>query len=86
MFIWNKIHWIAQIMGVIILSLQSFSYIITSFSNPGFPKPSYEAEAYESEDRNLRQCKDCKLWIKTEERTFHCHDCGICIEGKNKIL
>lgn len=81
MFLWNKIHWIFQIIGIIIIFLQASFYLITSLSNPGFPKAIYEKEVFESNDRNFRQCKDCKLWINTEERTFHCHDCGICIEG-----
>ena len=33
------------------------------------------------EFKNLRRCKDCKLWINTEERTYHCYDCDICVEG-----
>ncbi len=73
-------------IGVIIFILQYGFYIITSLSNPGFPKPNYENEIFETNDRNFRQCKDCKLWINTEERTFHCHDCGICIEGILKII
>ena len=77
----DKIHWLAQIVGLLILTVQICSYLITSFSNPGFPKSSYETEINESDERNLRQCKDCKLWINTEERTYHCYECEICIEG-----
>jgi len=70
------------LIGILILLLQNFFYILTSLSNPGFPKAIYEIEAYETEDRNFRQCRDCKIWINTTERTFHCDYCGICIEGK----
>ena len=42
---------------------------------------SWQKEAYETEDRNFRQCRDCKIWINTTERTFHCDYCGICIEN-----
>jgi hypothetical protein len=63
--------------------MQAIFFIATSFGNPGFPKASYETEAFESPEKNFRQCKDCKLWINTNERTFHCNYCGICIEGKN---
>lgn len=64
------------------MTLQFGFYINTSITNPGFPKAYYESEIFENNERNFRQCKDCKLWINTEERTFHCQDCGICIEGK----
>ena len=80
-FLWEKIHWIAKGLGITIVFLMFLFYLITSLANPGLPKASYAQEVFEDPSRNFRQCKDCKLWINTEERTFHCHDCGICIEG-----
>lgn len=66
--------------------MQVFFFLLTSLGNPGLPKASYEIEALESQDKNFRQCKDCKLWINTDVRTFHCSFCGICIEGKIDFL
>jgi len=80
-FLWDRIHWTVKGIGIVIILLQNALYLFTSLSNPGLPKASYQIEVYEDLTRNFRQCKDCKLWINTEERTFHCHDCGICIEG-----
>ena len=80
-YLWDQLSWYFISVGLIISILQNTFYLITSFSNPGFPKASYEIEAYGTEERNFRQCKDCKIWINTEERTFHCYYCGICIEG-----
>lgn len=78
----SKLHFIAQAIGIVLLSLQTFAYLIAALSNPGYPKSAYEIEVFENPEKNFRQCKDCKLWINTEERTFHCFECGICVEGK----
>jgi len=79
--LWERIHWIAKGLGLVIIFMQFLFYLVASLSNPGLPKASYVQEVLEDPTRNFRQCKDCKLWIKTEERTFHCMECGICIEG-----
>jgi len=81
-FLWDKIHWFNQILGVFIVLMQAVFFLATSLSNPGLPKASYELKSYESENKIYRQCQECKLWINTEERTYHCDFCGICIEGK----
>lgn len=83
-FLWLKIHWIVKVVEDLIVLIQNLFYLITSLSNPGLPKASYAQEVLEDQGRNFRKCKDCKLLINTEERTFHCQDCEICFEGKLK--
>ncbi len=66
---------------MIIALIQLGSYIYTAIINPGLPKYEYENLIYSDDHKNLRRCKDCKMWINTEEKTFHCYECEICIEG-----
>lgn len=83
-FLWNKINWLIFFLGVIIALTQLTSYILTALINPGLPKAKYEDISPYSETDNsvhLRRCKDCDMVINTAERTFHCYDCEICIEG-----
>lgn len=56
-------------------------FTITSISNPGLPKKEYETLIYEDNSKNFRQCKDCKLWISTDEGSQHCKICKVCVEG-----
>lgn len=80
-FLWQNSNGIIFSFGIIICAVQIISYIYTVVVNPGLPKQEYERLIFEDESKNFRQCKDCKLWINTEERTFHCYECEVCIEG-----
>ena len=82
--VYNNIPIIFKMIGTIINISQITLFIISSVSNPGLPLKIYETQIYEAENmgaKNFRQCKDCKLWINTDENTIHCRKCNICIEG-----
>ena len=71
-------------IGTLINIAQIYFLIISSTMNPGLPLKEYNTLIYEEENKNAknyRQCKDCKLWINTDEKTIHCRKCKICIEG-----
>jgi hypothetical protein len=85
-FIWGKVHWSIFCIGIVILIVQMTSYTYTALANPGIPKAAYEHIIMQDEGKNFRQCKDCKLWINTEENTLHCYECDICVEGKKLFL
>ena len=83
-FVFKKIPIIFKTIGSIMNLVQIYFFIISSIKNPGLPSKDYEKLVYEEENKtakNFRKCKDCKLWINTDEKTIHCKRCGICIEG-----
>ena len=86
--VYKNIPIIFRMLGSIINIAQIYFLIISSTMNPGLPLKEYSTLIYEEENKNAknyRQCKDCKLWINTDEKTIHCRKCKICIEvGINK--
>ena len=83
-FVFKNIPSIFKTIGSILNILQIYFFIITSSKNPGLPNKEYEKIIYEEKNKtakNFRKCKDCKLWINTDEKTIHCKKCDICIEG-----
>lgn len=83
-YIYKAIPTIFRMIGILISGLQIFLFIISGIKNPGLPKKEYENLVFEEENKNAknyRQCKDCKLWIDTDEKTIHCKKCKVCIEG-----
>jgi hypothetical protein len=82
--VYKNIPIIFSMFGTLINIAQIYFLIISSTMNPGLPLKEYNTLIYEEENKNAknyRQCKDCKLWINTDEKTIHCRKCKICIEG-----
>ena len=82
--VYKNIPVIFSMIGTLINIAQIYFLIISSTMNPGLPLKEYNTLIYEEENKNAknyRQCKDCKLWINTDEKTIHCRKCKICIEG-----
>jgi len=82
--VYKNIPIIFSMFGTLINIAQMYFLIISSTRNPGLPLKEYNTLIYEEENKNaknFRQCKDCKLWINTDEKTIHCRKCQICIEG-----
>ena len=82
--VYKNIPIIFRMFGTLINIAQMYFLIISSTRNPGLPLKEYNTLIYEEENKNaknFRQCKDCKLWINTDEKTIHCRKCQICIEG-----
>ena len=81
-FLYNKIPFVIFAIGLVISFIQLSSYLYTALINPGIPKIEYEEMSTDpNNNNNFRFCKECKLWTKTSERTYHCYECEICIEG-----
>ena len=81
---YKNIPKIFRTIGTIMNLFQIYLFFVTSTKNPGVPSKEYEKLVYEEENKsakNFRKCKDCKMWINTDEKTIHCRKCGICIEG-----
>ena len=82
--VYNNIPNIFKMIGSILNFIQIYFFISSSINNPGLPLKEYGNLVYEEENKNaknFRQCKDCKFWINTDEKTIHCRKCQICIEG-----
>jgi len=76
-------NFIGKILGVVIISVQIISYLITVFANPGFPKKLEEAEINSIEKgKGMQYCKRCGFFIQPGEGTFHCFECDVCIIGR----
>jgi len=81
-FVWSKLSFPGRFIGVAIISVQIISYIITAFSNPGFPKRFNESELNSMErGKTLHICKKCCFYIEPGQGTFHCFECDVCIIG-----
>jgi hypothetical protein len=85
-FLWDKLHGIVFTFGLVIALIQLSAYVYTAMANPGIPKSEYETINYGETGKNFRRCKDCKLLVNTEEKTYHCYECEICIEGNIYII
>ena len=82
--VYKNIPQIFKTIGYLLNIFQIYLFLNVSTKNPGIPPKEYEKLVYEDENKNaknFRKCKDCKLWINTDEKTIHCRKCGICIEG-----
>ena len=82
--VYKNIPTIFKMLGTIINFIQMYLFVYSSTKNPGLPLKEYGTIIYEEENKNAknyRQCKDCKFWINTDEKTIHCRKCQICIEG-----
>ena len=80
-YLYNTVHYLYYLLGIIVALFQISTFTYTSTINPGLPKAEYDAIVYQDKSNNYRQCKDCRMWINTEEGTQHCKVCNICIEG-----
>ena len=81
-YLYNKVYFIYYYLGFIIIISQIIFFSLTATTNPGLPKENYENLVLEvKENKHYRKCKDCKLWIDTDEGTQHCYKCKICVEG-----
>jgi len=82
--IWENSFLFIKILGIILIIIQIFSYLITSTINPGLPKRKYQYYAtHPQKNNNYRQCNFCKLWVRTNILTIHCYECNCCIEGQD---
>ena len=70
-------------IGVFIISVQLISYLITVFSNPGFPKKleQNEINSFIEKGKKIQLCKKCESYIEPGHGTYHCFECDICIVG-----
>jgi energy-coupling factor transporter transmembrane protein EcfT len=78
--LWKHLIFLLKILGIIIILIQQSFYVLTSIINPGLPKKFYQIDR-ENNPNLYKYCKECKFWYKKKTGTFHCYECGVCIEG-----
>ena len=78
--LWKHLIILLKILGIIIILIQQSFYVLTSIINPGLPKKFYQIDR-ENNPNLYKYCKECKFWYKKKTGTFHCYECGVCIEG-----
>ncbi len=75
-----------RLIGIGIYLVQLSSYTIAFIKNPGIPPYSYIKESIDNPDTLKSKygvCSICKSLIDSQSEliTYHCGDCGVCIEG-----
>ena len=81
-FFWKYLNIYFKFYGLISLFLFSFSYILLLILDPGVPK--YDRGAFLGKPRGRYGfCERCKLFVRTDYKSRHCLECGLCIEGYN---
>ena len=78
--LWKHLIILLKILGIIIILIQQSFYVLTSIINPGLPKKFYQIDR-ENNPNLYKYCKECNFWYKKKTGTFHCNECGVCIEG-----
>ena len=78
--LWKHLIFLLKILGIIIILIQQSFYVLTSIINPGLPKKFYQIDR-ENNPNLYKYCEECKFWYKKKTGTFHCIECGVCIEG-----
>ena len=68
-------------IGVVILIILAVSFTLTAVVNPGLPDRNLKRLFQENTKKltSTEYCYKCKI-VKSE-RTRHCDDCDVCIEG-----
>ena len=80
--LWGKVYPLVFIVAVLFCLAQLGLYFLTATINPGLPKYDYERQATMPGCKdNFRKCKECKLWINCNKKTYHCDCCDVCVEG-----
>jgi hypothetical protein len=82
--LWNKLNQYIASIGISIYILQIISYSLTVLINPGLPKPSLSLKYSTLKNVNMnnyRICNVCNVLMDIQEKTVHCEECGVCIEG-----
>jgi len=82
----NKFGGTYRIVGIIIYIIQFCSYSIAALKNPGIPSSVYEKELIKHPEllsQKYSKCSLCNSVINLHncDITFHCSDCGVCIEN-----
>lgn len=85
----KRILKILRYTGHIIYLIQVFSYTFTTLKNPGIP--SFNNQNYARNEtingsckyKTYSHCSMCNSYVPvdSDEITFHCADCDVCIEG-----
>ena len=75
-----------NLIGICIYLAHFLIYTFAVFKNPGIPSTKNQKEYYlniESNKEKYRPCSICKSFIdiRSDLLTYHCSECGVCIEG-----
>lgn len=82
----NYLRFTYQMIGIGIYIFQFGCYIISVLANPGIPSSKhYDEVLARPELMNVKYnlCSVCGSLVNVENSTltYHCNDCGVCIEG-----
>ena len=74
------------IIGLFMLFITLYSYVMTAVINPGIPNRNYQRNLTEcsnflQEDFKLNYCEKCRIIREPTKAIHHCLECDICIEG-----
>lgn len=74
---------VKKISLTIIFIIQISSYLYTILRNPGIPSGNrYYLNPTGSEGiRRYKICRICNMFMNLDKKTYHCHNCCICVEG-----
>ncbi len=59
------------------------TYTYAFISNPGLTKKSDSVKMKQTDDKTIgyRFCNSCRILMNLNNKTNHCDDCNICVEG-----
>ena len=77
---WYYLNSFYQKLGISIYLIFLISYTHASLFNQGYPKHELESKIIEQRNK-YKWCNICKIWININKKSYHCKECGICIEG-----
>ena len=81
-FFWKYLNIYFRTVGIFSLISFCFSYIFLFILDPGVSK--YDRGAFLGRPKGRYGfCERCKLFVRTDYKTMHCLECGVCIEGYN---
>lgn len=75
---WRFMNNIIKFAGFAVYFLFFLCYLGTFLVNPGYPKKS---QIKLIDEKKMKFCKICKIWVYRGKGYRHCKECNICIEG-----
>ena len=85
--LFSQVTFYGTVFGVLALVFQVISYMLAAIMNPGLPNRELtkfrNTKAICDKYPKLAYCRRCGLAIVNGSHTYHCDECGICVESNN---